>query len=127
MEAHVSTAFLQRPAKWSPSSDASDTSSRAFMRWLHPRNIVLVGATDKPGNYAERIWNNLIKYKFEGGSLSGQLPSRENHLGRFPATRIFASLPDKAPITVAGAGAGALRRAGHSRRGPQPVPARRPS
>jgi len=34
---------------------------------LHPRNIVLVGATIKPGNYAERIWNNLIKYKFEGG------------------------------------------------------------
>ena len=31
------------------------------------RNIVLVGATDKPGNYAERIWNNLIKYKYEGG------------------------------------------------------------
>ena len=65
MEAQVSTAFASS-GKWSPASDASDIVKRIHAM-LHPRNIVLVGATDKPGNYAERIWNNLIKYKFEGG------------------------------------------------------------
>ena len=65
MEAQVSTT--SSPAgKWSPSPDASDIVKRIHAM-LHPRNIVLVGATDKPGNYAERIWNNLIRYKYEGG------------------------------------------------------------
>ena len=39
-------------AKWSPSPDASDIVKNIHAM-LHPRNIVLVGATDKPGNYAE--------------------------------------------------------------------------
>src|SRR5437879_13364649 len=65
MDAQASTASHQA-AKWSPSSDASDIV-KSIHAMLHPRNIVLVGATDKPGNYAERIWNNLIKYKYEGG------------------------------------------------------------
>ena len=60
---------------------------------LHPRNIVLVGATDKPGNYAERIWNNLIKYKFEGG-LYPVNAKRETIWG-VPCYKDFASLPDK--------------------------------
>ena len=63
-------AQLRNPShqaeKWSPSPDASEIVKRIHAM-LHPRNIVLVGATDKPGNYAERIWNNLIKYKYEGG------------------------------------------------------------
>ena len=64
MEAQVSNASVSS-AKWSPASDASDIVKRIHAM-LHPRNIVLVGATDMPGNYAERIWNNLVKYKFKG-------------------------------------------------------------
>jgi acetyltransferase len=60
---------------------------------LHPRNIVLVGATDKPGNYAERIWNNLIKYKYEGG-LYPVNAKRETVWG-VPCYKDFADLPDK--------------------------------
>jgi acetyltransferase len=60
---------------------------------LHPRNIVLVGATDKPGNYAERIWNNLIKYKFEGGLYP--VNSRRETIWGVPCYPDFASLPDK--------------------------------
>jgi acetyltransferase len=60
---------------------------------LHPRNIVLVGATDKPGNYAERIWNNLIKYKFEGGLYP--LNSKRETVWGVPCYKDFASLPDK--------------------------------
>src|SRR5258707_1395286 len=91
MEARVSPA--SGPAsKWSPSPDASDIVKRIHAM-LHPRNIVLVGATDKPGNYAERIWNNLIKYKFEGG-LYPVNAKRETIWG-VPCYKDFTSLPDK--------------------------------
>src|ERR1700693_5115160 len=90
MEARVSTA--SSPAgKWSPSPDASDIVKRIHAM-LHPRNIVLVGATDKPGNYAERIWNNLIKYQYEG-DLYPVNAKRETIWG-VPCYKDFASLPE---------------------------------
>lgn len=91
MEAKVSTAS-HSAEKWSPSSDASEIVKRIHAM-LHPRNIVLVGATDKPGNYAERIWNNLIKYQYEGG-LYPVNAKRETIWG-VPCYKDFASLPDK--------------------------------
>jgi acetyltransferase len=78
--------------KWSPSSDASRIV-KSIHAMLHPRNIVLVGATDKPGNYAERIWNNLIKYGFKGGLYP--LNSRRETIWGVPCYKDFASLPDK--------------------------------
>ena len=90
MEAQVSIAS-NSAMKWSPSSDASDIVKRIHAM-LHPRNIVLVGATDKPGNYAERIWNNLIKYQYEGG-LYPVNAKRETIWG-VPCYKDFASLPD---------------------------------
>ncbi len=91
MEAQVS-ATSRSAVKWSPSSEANDIV-KSIHAMLHPRNIVLVGATDKPGNYAERIWNNLIKYKFEGG-LYPVNAKRETIWG-VPCYKDFASLPDK--------------------------------
>ena len=91
MEAQVSAAsFSSRP--WSPSPDASDIV-KGIHAMLHPHNIVLVGATDKPGNYAERIWNNLVKYGFEGG-LYPVNAKRETIWG-VPCYKDFASLPEK--------------------------------
>jgi acetate---CoA ligase (ADP-forming) len=84
MESQASTAS-HVAGKWSPSSDASSTV-KSIHAMLHPRNIVLVGATDKPGNYAERIWNNLIKYKFEGGLYP--VNSKRETIWGVPATRI---------------------------------------
>ena len=91
MEAQVHTASVATRS-WTPAPDASDIVKRIHAM-LHPRNIVLVGATDKPGNYAERIWNNLIKYKFEGG-LYPVNAKRETIWG-VPCYKDFASLPDK--------------------------------
>lgn len=91
MEAHASSAS-HSVEKWSPSSDASDIVKRIHAM-LHPRNIVLVGATDKPGNYAERIWNNLIKYQYEGG-LYPVNAKRETIWG-VPCYKDFTSLPEK--------------------------------
>jgi acyl-CoA synthetase (NDP forming) len=79
-------------AKWSPSSSASDIVKRIHAM-LHPRNIVLVGATDKPGNYAERIWNNLIKYQYKGGLYP--VNSKRETIWGVPCFKDFTSLPDK--------------------------------
>jgi acetyltransferase len=78
--------------QWSPPSHASRVVQQIHAM-LHPRNIVVVGATDKPGNYAERIWNNLIKYKFEGGLYP--VNSRRETIWGVPCYPDFASLPDK--------------------------------
>src|SRR3979490_340806 len=91
MEARLSVAS-DSAGKWSPAPDASDIL-KSIHAMLHPRNIVLVGATDKPGNYAERIWNNLIKYQYEGG-LYPVNAKRETIWG-VPCYKDFASLPDK--------------------------------
>lgn len=91
MEAQVRTAsHALQP--WSPAPDAGETINRIHAM-LHPRNIVLVGATDKPGNYAERIWNNLIKYQYEGGLYP--VNSRRETIWGVPCYKDFASLPEK--------------------------------
>ncbi|EJN11419.1 acyl-CoA synthetase (NDP forming) [Bradyrhizobium sp. YR681] len=91
MEARVPAASVsQRP--WSPSPDASDVV-KGIHAMLHPHNIVLVGATDKPGNYAERIWNNLVKYGYEGGLYP--LNARRETIWGVPCYKDFASLPEK--------------------------------
>ena len=91
MEAQVSNASRQAK-KWSPSPDASDIVKRIHAM-LHPRNIVLVGATDKPGNYAERIWNNLIKYKYEGGLFP--VNAKREKIWGVNCYKDFTSLPEK--------------------------------
>jgi acetate---CoA ligase (ADP-forming) len=90
MEAQVSVASAL-PLKWQPSPDASHVV-KSIHAMLHPRNIVLVGATDKPGNYAERIWNNLIKYKYAGGLYP--LNARRETIWGVTCYKDFASLPE---------------------------------
>ncbi len=33
---------------------------------LNPRNVVILGATDRPGNWAQRVWRNLKRYNYPG-------------------------------------------------------------
>jgi acetyltransferase len=91
MEAQAGNAS-HPTGKWSPSSNASDIVKRIHAM-LHPRNIVLVGATDKPGNYAERIWNNLVKYQYKGGLFP--INSKRETIWGVPCYKDFASLPEK--------------------------------
>src|SRR6201991_1377390 len=79
-------------AKWEPAPDASHIVKRIHAM-LHPRNVVLVGATDKPGNYAERIWTNLIKYKYAGGLYP--INAKREQIWGVPCYKDFASLPEK--------------------------------
>src|SRR6478672_552928 len=91
MEAQVKSASYTA-AKWSPPPDASDIV-KSIHAMLHPRNIVLVGATDKPGNYAERIWNNLVGYKFAGGLYP--VNAKRDVIWGVTCYKDFASLPEK--------------------------------
>ena len=91
MEAQL-TATSDSPSLWFPPPEASDVVKRIHAM-LHPRNVVLVGATDKPGAYAQRIWNNLIKYKFEGGLYP--INAKRETIWGVTCYKDFASLPDK--------------------------------
>jgi len=91
MEARVVNA-PHSTEKWSPSSSASDIV-KSIHAMLHPLNFKHVGATEKPGNYAERIWNNLVKYQFKG-KLFPVNAKRETIWG-VPCYKDFASLPEK--------------------------------
>lgn len=59
---------------------------------LHPRNVVIVGATDRPGNWAQRCWRNLHRYGF-GGPVYPLNPGREEVWGE-KCYRSFAELPE---------------------------------
>src|SRR2546430_3239337 len=91
MEAQASSAS-HSAGKWSPSPDASQIVKRIHAM-LHPRNIVIVGATDKPGNYAERIWNNLVKYQFAGGMYP--INARRDMVWGVKCYKDYADLPEK--------------------------------
>ena len=91
MEAQLAVESVS-PSPWSPPPDASDIV-KSIHAMLHPRNIVLVGATDKPGNYGERIWKNLIKYGFEGGLYP--INAKRETIWDVPCYKDFASLPEK--------------------------------
>jgi acyl-CoA synthetase (NDP forming) len=87
MDAPVSSS----PQPWSPPPGASGIV-KSVHAMLHPRNIVLVGATDKPGNYAERIWNNLVKYGYEGGLFP--VNAKRETIWGVPCYQDFAHLPE---------------------------------
>lgn len=57
-----------------------------------PRNAVLVGASDRPGSWAARVWRNLNRYKFPG-PLYLLNPRRSDVFGQ-PCYPDFASLPE---------------------------------
>jgi len=90
MEAPLTTAS-QRQHTWAPPPEASDIV-KGVHAMLHPRNVVVVGATDKPGNYAERIWNNLVKYGYEGGLYP--INARRESVWGVTCYQDFSSLPE---------------------------------
>ena len=43
-----------------------DASKEKVAALTAPRNVVLVGASDRPGSWAARVWHNLNRYEFSG-------------------------------------------------------------
>ena len=59
---------------------------------LNPRNVVIVGATDRPGNWAQRCSRNLARYGY-GGPVYPLNPRREEVWGT-RCYRTFSELPE---------------------------------
>jgi acyl-CoA synthetase (NDP forming) len=59
---------------------------------LNPRNVVIVGATDKPGNWPQRVWRNLKRFDFPG-AVYPLNPARDT-VWDTRCYRSFAELPE---------------------------------
>jgi acetyltransferase len=57
-----------------------------------PRNAVLVGASDRPGSWAARVWRNLNRYEFPGPVYL--INPKRTEIWDKPCYPDFASLPE---------------------------------
>jgi acetyltransferase len=69
-----------------------EASKRKVAALTEPRNAVLVGASDRPGSWAARVWRNLNRYKFPGPIYL--INPRRNEIWDRPCYPDFASLPE---------------------------------
>jgi len=69
-----------------------EASQRRVAALTAPRNVVLVGASDRAGSWAARVWRNLNRYQFSG-PIHLINPRREAVWGR-PCHADFSSLPE---------------------------------
>jgi acetyltransferase len=60
---------------------------------LNPKNVVIVGATDRPGTWSQRVWRNLKRYNF-AGPIYPYNPGRDA-VWDTRCYRDFASLPER--------------------------------
>ncbi len=58
-----------------------------------PRNAVLVGASDRPGSWAAKVWENLNTYEFPGPIYL--INPRRNEIWGRPCYADFKALPEK--------------------------------
>src|ERR1700692_2408914 len=66
-----------------------------------PRNVVIVGASDRPGNWALRAWKNLQRYRFPG-NIHLINPRRDEILGTrsYPDFKSLTEPPDHLLVVV---------------------------
>jgi acetyltransferase len=58
-----------------------------------PRNVVIVGASDRPGSWATRLWHNLKRYGYRGAVYP--INPKRTEIWDQPCYPDFASLPEK--------------------------------
>jgi acetyltransferase len=78
-----------------------------------PRNVVLVGASDRAGSWAARVWRNLNRYRFPGSIHL--INPRRNEIWDQPCYPDFKSLPetpDHLVVLVPAAGVAETLRSG---------------
>src|SRR5262245_6682147 len=64
----------------------------AIARLFHPRNVVLVGASDRPDHWSRRVWDNLRRFGFAGRVMPVN-PNRSEIWG-VPCFPDVAALPE---------------------------------
>jgi acyl-CoA synthetase (NDP forming) len=69
-----------------------EASKRKVAALTAPRNVVLVGASDRAGSWAARVWRNLNRYQFPGPIHL--INPRRNEIWERPCYPDFASLPE---------------------------------
>jgi acetyltransferase len=67
-------------------------SNSAIARLFHPTNVVLVGASDRPGHWSRRVWDNLRRFGFFGRVFLVN-PGRADIWG-VPCFPTLAALPE---------------------------------
>ena len=90
-----------------------EASKRKVAALTAPRNVVLVGASDRPGSWAARVWRNLNRYKFPGPIHL--VNPRRNEIWDQPCYPDFKSLPeapDHLVVLVPAAGVAQTLRSG---------------
>jgi acyl-CoA synthetase (NDP forming) len=67
----------------------------AIARLFHPRNVVLVGASDRPDHWSRRVWDNLKRFGFAGRVMPVN-PNRSEIWGVpcFPDVTALPEAPD---------------------------------
>src|SRR5215470_15958779 len=67
----------------------------AIARLFHPRNVVLVGASDRPDHWSRRVWDNLKRFGFAGRVMPVN-PNRSEIWGTrcFPDVATLPEAPD---------------------------------
>ena len=80
-----------------------DASKEKVAALTAPRNVVLVGASDRPGSWAARVWHNLNRYEFPGPIYL--INPRRSEIWDQPCYPDFHALPQPSrPYGRAGAG-----------------------
>jgi acetyltransferase len=74
-----------------PPTSPSETRAKVEAL-LNPRNIVILGASDKPGSWTQRVWRNARHYKFPG-PIYPMNPGRDR-VWDTRCYRSFADLPE---------------------------------
>jgi acyl-CoA synthetase (NDP forming) len=69
-----------------------EASKKKVAALTAPRNAVLVGASDRPGSWAARVWRNLNRYEFPGPVYL--INPRRDTIWDQPCYPDFASLPE---------------------------------
>ena len=93
--------------------ESLDTSRRLVSALTTPKNIVIVGASDRPGSWAERVWRNLERCGF-AGRVYPINPARSEIWGTkcYADMRDLPEKPDHLVVLIPAAGVEAALRAG---------------
>jgi len=90
-----------------------EASKRKVASLTAPRNVVLVGASDRAGSWAARVWRNLNRYQFPGPIHL--INPRRSEIWERPCHPDFKSLPeapDHLVVLVPAAGVAQTLRSG---------------
>src|SRR6266545_4150152 len=74
---------------------APKSKNEAIERLFHLRNVVLVGASDRPDHWSRRVWDNLKRFRF-AGKVFPVNPNRREIWGTacFPNLQALPEAPD---------------------------------